>query len=98
VSYLINGVTYVRVTATVTVVNESGVLVTGARVYGVWSGATSDSDNGSTASTGKVSLSSNLVRRVTGQRFTFTLTNIEMEGLSYDAGANVVTSASIVVS
>jgi hypothetical protein len=97
VPYTVGGVSYVRATATITVVNASGALITGARVYGVWSSATTDSDNGLTASTGKVSLSSNLVRRVTGQRFTFTITNIEMDGLSYDSGANVVTNATIVV-
>jgi len=86
---------YVRAMAAVTVVNENGIAIQGARVYGAWSGATTDTDNGLTSSTGRVSLSSNTIKRVAGQRFIFTVTNIVLSGCTYDAGANAARSASI---
>jgi hypothetical protein len=79
------------------VVNEKGQAISGARVYGTWSGAATDSDSGLTSSTGKVALSSNIVRKVSGQSFTFTITNIELEGFAYDAGANVAGSGTVTV-
>ena len=94
----INGSPYVGAVATVTVVNASGGAVSGATVYGVWSDTTKDSDSGATSSTGKVSLKSNLVAQAAGKKFTFTVTNIVLDGYTYNPGANVISSNSITTS
>jgi hypothetical protein len=92
--------TYIYATARVKVVDENGSPVLGARVYGVWSVATSDSDNGLTNGSGMVSLDSNKISKRIGipKRFTFTVKNIVLAGYSYDADANVKTSGTIMVS
>jgi fibronectin type 3 domain-containing protein len=90
--------TYRYATATVTVVNASGKAVSGAKVSGHWSGATSNSGSGSTNSSGQVTLTSNLVRRPpSGTTFTFTVDNIQLSGWTYDSASNVITTNSIKV-
>jgi hypothetical protein len=89
--------TFTRAAAIVTVVDQNNRVVPGATVYGTWSGATSDSDSGLTSSLGKVTLSSNFIRSSPGLSFTFTITNIELAGYSYNHWANVVTSKTIVI-
>jgi len=87
---------YKYATATVTVVDTSGNPVSGARVYGHWSGATSDSDSGLTNSSGQVSLTSNPVKKPrSGTTFTFTVDNIQLSGWTYDSASNVITTNSI---
>jgi len=88
--------TYKYATATVTVVDAAGKSVSGAKVSGHWSGATSDSDSGLTNSSGQVSLTSNLVKKPrSGTTFTFTVDNIQLSGWTYDSAANVETTDSI---
>jgi len=89
---------YKYATATVTVIDAAGNPVSGARVYGHWSGATLDSDSGLTNSSGQVTLTSNRVRRPpSGTTFTFTVDNIQLSGWTYDSASNVITSNSIKV-
>lgn len=90
--------TYKYATATVTVVDAAGNAVSGAKVSGHWSGATSDSDSGLTKSSGQVTLTSNRVRRPpSGTTFTFTVDNIQLSGWTYDSASNVITTNSIKV-
>ncbi len=84
-------------TATVTVVDAAGQLVSGATVYGHWSGATTDMDSGTTNSMGQVTLQSDYVKKAkSGTTFTFTIDRVELAGWSYDPGASE-TSDSITV-
>jgi hypothetical protein len=90
--------TYRYATATVTVVDAAGNLVSGAKVSGHWSGATSNSSSGSTNSSGQVTLTSNRVRRPpSGTMFTFTVDNIQLSGWTYDSASNVITTNSVTV-
>ncbi len=85
-------------TARVTVVNESGSPVSGATVYGHWSGATTDTDSGVTNSSGQVTLQSNYLKKAqSGTTFTFTVDNVVLSGSSYDPTANAETSDTIIV-
>ncbi len=85
-------------TATVTVVDSGGAPVSGATVSGYWSGATSDSDSGTTDTAGQVTLSSDGVRRpASGTTFTFTVTDVSAAGYLYNPDANIETSDSITV-
>jgi len=79
--------------ATVTVVDDGNVAVSGATVYGAWSGAWTGNVNGVTDATGKVTLSSGSVKG--GGTFTFTVTNIVKTGNTYDPSKNVETSDTI---
>ncbi len=85
-----------RAVATVTIYDESGNPVDGATVSGHWSGLTSDTDSGTTDSSGKVVLYSNWVWFASGT-FTFTVDNVEKSGYIYDSSANKETSDSITV-
>jgi len=85
-------------TATVTIVDATDNLVSGATVYGHWSGATRDVDSGMTNSVGLVTLQSDYVKRAkTMTTFTFTIDRVELTGWNYDAGENVETSDSITI-
>ncbi|NOY39795.1 MAG: S8 family serine peptidase [Nitrospirae bacterium] len=84
--------------ATVTVADANGAPVAGATVSGYWSGATSDSDYGTTDAAGKVTLVSDGVRRpASGTTFTFTVSNVTLNGWIYNPDANNETSDSITV-
>jgi hypothetical protein len=84
--------------ATITIVDAAGKPVAGAKLSGHWSGATNDSDTGTTNSSGQVMVQSNSVRRPpSGTTFTFTVDNVSLSGWTYDSAANVVTSNSIKV-
>jgi thermitase len=84
--------------ATITIVDADGKPVAGAKVSGHWSGATNDSDTGTTNSSGQVTVQSNGVRRApSGTTFTFTVDNVTLNGWVYDSAANVETSDSITV-
>jgi hypothetical protein len=90
---------YVYATASVKVVDQDGIPVPGARVYGVWSISTRDSDNGLTNLAGLVSLNSDRVTKRTNfpRVFTFTVTNIVLDGYTYDSASNARTSGIISV-
>ncbi len=85
-------------TAAVTIVDAGGSPVAGATVSGYWSGATSDSDSGTTDAAGRVTLASDAVRRpASGTTFTFTVSNVSLSGWIYDPDANAETRDSITV-
>ena len=77
--------------ATVTIVDNNGNPVSGATVYGDWSGAATASVSGVTGADGTVRLASPKVK-ATG--FTFTVTDVTGT-LTYDPTKNVETSDSI---
>jgi serine protease len=84
--------------ATVTIVDANGSPVAGARVSGYWSGATSDSDYGTTNTAGKVTLVSDGVRRAaSGTTFTFTVRDVTLSGWVYNPDVNIETRDSIKV-
>jgi hypothetical protein len=82
--------------ATVTVVDQNGVPVPSAKVYGLWSGAWNGNVNGVTDKNGKVRLSSGGVRN--GGTFTFTVADIIKTDWTYDRSMNVKTSVTIICS
>jgi thermitase len=87
---------YTYALATVTIVDAAGKAVAGAKVSGHWSGATNDSDTGTTNSSGQVTVQSNRVRKApSGTTFTFTVDNVTLSGWVYDSATNVETSDSI---
>ena len=85
----------VNAIATVTIVDAEGTPVSGATVYGTWSGATSDTDSGVTDSNGQVTINSNKLRNPSKIIFTFTVDDVVKAGWTYDSSANVETSDSI---
>jgi serine protease len=87
---------YTYATSLVTIVDAEGNSVEGAMVYGSWSGLTTDSDSGLTDINGQVSLDSDLVKNADGT-FTFTVTDVVLDGWTYDSTANVEISDSITV-
>lgn len=82
-----------QATATVTVRNQNGVLISGATVTGQWSGLTSGTVSKSTSRQGVAALTSARTRS-TGT-FTFTVTGITVSGSTYSPTRNVETSDSI---
>ena len=86
----------VNAITTVTLADAFENPVSEATVSGHWSGATSDTDSGTTNASGKVSLNSDKVRNpASGTTFTFTVDNVVKAGWTYDPGANVEDSDSI---
>jgi thermitase len=80
--------------ATITIVDTTGTPVAGASVSGRWSGATSDSDTGTTNSYGQVTVQSNSVKRPrSGTTFTFTVTNVVLSGWIWDQAAGINTAS-----
>ncbi len=80
------------VTATVTIVDNTGSSVEDATVYGNWSDATTDSDSGTTDASGKVTLQSDSVwKPESGTTFTFCVTDVEKTDWQYNSSANVET-------
>ncbi len=80
--------------ADVTVVDANGSPVSGAKIFGTFTGTATKSTYGTTGTTGTKSLVSSSTT-ATHANFTLTITSITKSGRSYDAAANVVTSASI---
>jgi hypothetical protein len=81
--------------AVVTIVDASGNAVTGATVYGTWSGAYSGTDDGNTDNNGQISESSDWINPYWDTHtFTFTITSVVKTGWTYDSSANVETSDS----
>jgi len=72
--------------ATVTIRDSSGSPLSGAIVTGQWSGATTDTDTLTTNTNGVVVLQSNNVKRAaSGTEFIITITNVVLEGYTYDS-------------
>jgi len=82
--------------ATITVVDSNGVPVSGAEVYGDWSGLANSSDVGTTDGSGKVTFDSNKVRNTNGES-TFTVTEIARDGLTYEPLDNTETYDSVTI-
>jgi serine protease len=74
-------------TATVKIVDANGEPVNDAKVSGIWTGLTDDSDSGTTDGDGEVALDSDSVKNAHGT-FTFTVTGVEHHELTYDPDAN----------
>jgi serine protease len=83
---------YCRVTATIPLKDASNVGVSGATVYGHWSGAYTASVSKTTNSEGQATFRTPWV--VCGT-FTFTVDNVVKDGWTYDSTANIETSDSI---
>lgn len=83
----------IRSTATVTVTDASGKVLSGATVSGKWSGVVSGTSSATTRSTGQATFTSPYA--TTGGAFTFTVTGVSLSGYTYDAAQNKQTSASI---
>lgn len=76
---------FVSAVATVAISDATGSPVEGATVYGYWSGATSDTDSGTTNTSGTVTLESDKVKNPSpGTTFTFTIDNVTKGGWIYD--------------
>ena len=80
-------------TATVTVRNQTGALVSNATVRGQWSGLTTGTASKTTSRSGTAAFSS--ARTKTRGTFTFTVTGLTLSGYTYAPTRNVKTSASI---
>ncbi len=76
------------------IVDANGNPVSGAKVFGTFTGTATKSTYGTTGTAGTKSLVSSSTT-ATRANFTLTVTSITKSGWSYDAAANVVTSASI---
>ncbi|HUT29680.1 MAG TPA: S8 family serine peptidase [Sedimentisphaerales bacterium] len=91
------GVNYNGV-ATVTIVNTAGAPVAGTTVSAKWSGATSDSDVGTTDAAGQITLQSDKLKKPSsGTTFTVTVTNVTNSGWTYNPADNAETSDSVAV-
>ena len=87
-----------RATAVVTVVDQNGSPVEGAKVYGSWSGMASGSVEGFTDENGQVVFTTDWSYWdwwFVDHTYTFTVTNIELEGWNYTPEENEETSDSI---
>jgi PKD repeat protein len=83
---------WVRGIATITIYDQGGAPVSGATVYGVFSGPTSDSRNGTTNGNGQVTFYSGFVRNPSSE-WCFEVTNVTKTDWTYDPDANEVTKA-----
>jgi hypothetical protein len=86
----------VNAIATVIVIDDQGSPVEGATVSGQWSGLTTDSDNGQTDGSGRVSFNSDRLKKPSGI-FTFSVSDVVRAGSDYNPGSNNETSDSISV-
>lgn len=82
-------------TASVTVRNQNGALVSGARVNGSWSGLYAANQSGTTSTSGVAALSTARIRG--SGTFIFTVTGITISGSTYTPSLNVETTDSITV-
>jgi fibronectin type 3 domain-containing protein len=84
--------------ATVTIVDASNNPVSGVTVTGTWSGAAGDTDSGTTNSIGQVTFTSNQVRKTSSPlTFTLTVTNVALNGWTYNPTLNTENSDSITI-
>ncbi len=86
-------------TATVTVFDQDGFMLSGALVEGSWTlSATSiGSGSGTTDGSGVTSIDSSKEKPSSGEVFEFTVTNLVLGGYTYDAASNVLNSGSATV-
>lgn len=82
-------------TATVNITDTSNNAISGATVDGSWSDLVSGTSTGVTDASGNVTLTSPTSSK--SGTITFTVTNAQKDGCTYDATKNIVTSASITV-
>ncbi len=82
-------------TAVVTIKDTVGNFVSGATVYGIWSGATTGSVSGTTGANGTVSFQSASIKKA--GTFTFTVNNVTKSGYTYNPSLNIETSDSVTV-
>ncbi len=82
-------------TAVVTIKDTAGNFVSGATVYGAWSGATTGSVSGTTSANGTVSFQSASIKKA--GTFTFTVTDVTKSGFTYAPSMNVETTDSVTV-
>ncbi|NUM47534.1 MAG: Ig-like domain-containing protein, partial [Anaerolineales bacterium] len=75
--------------AVVTIVDPNNVPVSGATVFGTFSGDSSGAVSGVTNANGQVTLTSPVKKN--GVNWTFCVTNVTKSGWTYNAGANVET-------
>lgn len=80
-------------TATVTVRNQAGQVVSNASVTGAWSGLVSGTASKTTGRTGTAAFTS--AKTKNRGTFIFTVTGITISGSTYNSGSNVETSDSI---
>jgi serine protease len=81
-----------RGAARVTIVDQNNNPVSGATVYGDFTGPTSGSRSGSTDSNGQVTLVSSYSWGASGE-WCFEVTNVTKSGWTYDSAANAVTKS-----
>lgn len=74
-------------TVTVKVVDNTGVLVSGATVTGAWNGGYVGTGTCTTGSTGTCSMVTGSMK-LTSTSVTYTVTNVTASGFTYDAAAN----------
>jgi hypothetical protein len=79
--------------ATIWIKDMSGTNIEGATVSGNWSGPVTGTVSGVTGFDGKVTLQSSKVK--SGGTFTFTVSDVEVSGYTYNPSLNVETSDSI---
>jgi len=84
-------------TAAITIRDTDGNPVSGATVYGTWSGDYAATVNGVTVADGTVSFTTSNVK-VANASFTFTVDDVVLAGYGYDPTLNVETSDTIDVS
>ncbi len=77
--------------ATVTIYDAGGSPLSNATVYGVWSGPTGASANGTTNSSGQVTFTTGWIR--TSSEFCFEVTDVTHSTHTYDPASNEVTKA-----
>ncbi len=82
-------------TAAVTVRNQNGALVSGARVTGSWSGLYAANQSITTNTSGVATFSTSRIRGP--GTFIFTVTGITISGSTYTPSLNVETTDSITV-
>lgn len=93
-SYTSGGVNYYGV-ATVWIKDTNSADVSGATVYGTWSGSVTGTAQGVTGADGKITFTS--PRNKGGGTFTFTVTNVVKSGFTYNSSLNVETSDTITI-
>ena len=81
-----------RGAARITIVDQNNNPVSGATVYGDFTGPTSGSRNGSTDSNGQLTLYSSYAWSASGE-WCFEVTNVTKSGWTYNSAANAVTKS-----
>jgi len=85
-----------RAVVTIEILDQNNDPVYNSDVSGIWTGLTSENENGYTNSQGKIVFYSNWVWRPSGS-FVFTVTDVQKTDYVYDLESNIETSDSISV-